>query len=185
MSAFMVDKEHVDLLVAVGIKGVRGRSVRPDHSWNRPSWYATDLSRLDPETVTTAMWRMERRQIDYTTADEVGAMLVATNLDSIHARYPDTIEAPEETPGPIERYWEHEYRWADPRYVPTAVEALKAISCYEYQSCEHEGWEDSEAKRYCEALRDAVIHHLPGMDDAPWDWSAETIAERRAASLVA
>jgi hypothetical protein len=46
---------------------------------------------------------------------------------------------------------------------------LKAISCYEYQSCEHPGWRKSEAHAFCEALRDMAIGCLPGYDDAPWE----------------
>jgi hypothetical protein len=49
------------------------------------------------------------------------------------------------------------------------VVILKAIACYEYQSCEHPGWTTSEAHAFCEALRRRMIHHLPGYEEAPWE----------------
>lgn len=174
MSAFMVDKEHVDILIAVGVRGVSGQAASPDNAWSGVAWYvgggSGDFSR--------------RVRLDYTNADEVGAMLVATNLASIHARYPDTLDDPDATPGPIARYWDEAYRWTDPRVRPTAVEALKAIACFEYQSCEHDGWHTGEARQFCEALRHAVIAHLPGFSEAPWDWKPSDLAARRHGMVV-
>ncbi len=34
---------------------------------------------------------------------------------------------------------------------------LKVIDCYEYQACEHEGWKDSEARKFCAKLYRMVI----------------------------
>jgi hypothetical protein len=174
MSAFMVDKEHIDVLVAVGLRGPSGREVSPDTAWYRLTWYSAGVDGAE-----------ERHELDYTTADSVGEMLVSTNFESICSRYPDVMEDPTGTPGPLKRYWEAPYRWTDPRYRPTAVEALKAIGCFEYQSCEHAGWVDSEAKAFCESLRHSLINALPGMREAPWDWSAEKLAELRAGRVVA
>ncbi len=49
------------------------------------------------------------------------------------------------------------------------VQILKAINCYEYQSCEHPGWQDSKARSICAALTAAVIHRLPGYSNAKWE----------------
>lgn len=168
----MVDREHIDVLIAVGLRGPSGRVVSPDTAWHRLSWYSPGP---DGEN--------ERHELDYTTADSVGEMLISTNFESICARYPDVMEDPENTPGPIARYWEAPYRWTDPRCRLTAVEALKAIACFEYQSCEHAGWAGSEAKAFCDSLRQSVIHALPGMREAPWDWKPSDLAARRG-SLV-
>lgn len=48
------------------------------------------------------------------------------------------------------------------------VKGLKLIDCYEYQSCEHPEWSDSEAKRICAQLRSICIRRLAGYDAAPW-----------------
>jgi len=53
------------------------------------------------------------------------------------------------------------------RLSPVAV--LKACSCYEYQSCEHPGWETSEAKRLIDSITQAAIAALPGYQDAAWE----------------
>ena len=53
--------------------------------------------------------------------------------------------------------------------MPSPVAVLKAISCYEYQSCEHPGWHTSEARQFCSVLRDHMISMLPGYDDAQWE----------------
>jgi hypothetical protein len=50
----------------------------------------------------------------------------------------------------------------------TPVELLKAVDCLEYQSCEHEGWNKSEAKKECERLRAIATRNLPGYNEAPW-----------------
>lgn len=35
----------------------------------------------------------------------------------------------------------------------TPIEILKAADCYEYQACEHPGWDTSVAKDICDAIR--------------------------------
>ena len=49
---------------------------------------------------------------------------------------------------------------------PLAV--LKAISSYEYQTCEMPNWDTSEARTFCTNLREHLISHLPGYDAHPW-----------------
>jgi DNA-binding winged helix-turn-helix (wHTH) protein len=51
---------------------------------------------------------------------------------------------------------------------PDPVVILKLIGYYERQSCGHQGWETSEARKFCEDLRLACIRSLPGYDAAPW-----------------
>ena len=50
-----------------------------------------------------------------------------------------------------------------------AVQVLKAIQCYRYQSCEHPGWENSDARRWIDRLESDAIANLPGYDDADWE----------------
>ena len=58
--------------------------------------------------------------------------------------------------------------------LPTPVQAIKLVHCYEYQSCEHDGWETSEAHRFTTALLSSLEHSLPGYDDAPWEWVGDS-----------
>lgn len=56
-------------------------------------------------------------------------------------------------------------------YVPTIrnIFALaKQVNCYEYQSCEHEGWESSKAYKMCQAIKEGLLRNHPDYEAAPW-----------------
>lgn len=46
-------------------------------------------------------------------------------------------------------------RWAKPAKW-TDAKAVRYLSCLFYQSCEHEGWEDSKAKKYIMSAKSAL-----------------------------
>jgi hypothetical protein len=50
----------------------------------------------------------------------------------------------------------------------TVAELLNAIRGYQYQTCEHPGWDRSQAKAFCDALQQRLIATLPGYTDGPW-----------------
>ena len=54
------------------------------------------------------------------------------------------------------------------------VELLSALACYEYQACETEDWESTEAAAFCRALRKELISRLSGYSEAPWEITPET-----------
>ena len=86
-------------------------------------------------------------------------MLHRENALSVNYRY---ASHPAEMP--------HLFKWPDINQAPlmTPVQAIKAAQCLRYQSCEHPGWDDSEASRFCERVISAAISMLPGYDAAPW-----------------
>lgn len=96
--------------------------------------------------------------------DAAGAMLWRENYKSVGYRYDERHGGQDDTP---------EYRHATVRLnlrsVPTLVALFKALDCYEYQSNEHPGWRESEAFRFCDYLRSALVRLLPGYRDAPWN----------------
>lgn len=140
MSAFIVGKVHIDALVQAGLTFSRHDRMR---------WYL-------PASGTQRCYH----ELDHTTVDAVGRMLWAENVTSWRYRYPDGPLVAEGT----------DYTFPVTRAKRlSAVETLKAVSCYEYQSCEHPGWETSEAKAFCDALRMRAIHGLPGYEDAAWE----------------
>jgi hypothetical protein len=104
-------------------------------------------------------------------------MLASANLASVTYRYPDLLQNPADTPGPVEQWWwtaPYRYRQARPDIIPgRAVIVLASVACYEYQACEHPEWETSNARAFCEALRHTAIEHLPGYSDAPWGWTRD------------
>ena len=154
MSAFMVNKEHIDCLVSAALSA--------DH-WNRFSYYHDG----------------ERHIVEYAEADATGQMLWNENILSINHRYPDTVANLAACPGKIadaENGFVYRYGQLPAPVNPVVV--LSAIACYEYQTCEHPTWEQSAAFAFCQALRRQMIHQLPGYKEAPW--SIENRAQYRA-----
>ena len=125
MSAWIVSKKHIDLLVTARVE------------------YITD-----PVVPT-----------------EFGKMLWEENHRSVNIRYS------EHTPTP-------DYQWqpidlAD--YPPLCI--LKQIACYDYQTCESDDWNETEAYKAVTALAEAVKNRNGLSDDysgereydnAPW-----------------
>jgi hypothetical protein len=137
MSAFLVTRTHIDLLVFAWSKASGGRREA--------------IQFWDPAT---------ERRIEIETDSDLGRMLWRENMLSLAARYDDPIDQPT-----LDAY---SYTYRGSFLQTSVVTMLKAIACYEYQACEHEGWNTSKSKAYCEALRDGLISKLPGYSDAPW-----------------
>jgi hypothetical protein len=99
----------------------------------------------------------------------LGKMLWRENVKSLRARYhgPDYEDEHCDQDAEVEAYAFRQLHGVKP--LPLA----KIIDCYDYQSCEHEGWETSEARALCTAIQNAMNlpakhHDLPGWKDAPW-----------------
>lgn len=159
MSAFVVDKTHIDALVTAGLSGPRRYG---DMRWLWPELSAEDERDAyeagqpwGPRAVELAQERTHFLTDE--TAGRVGAMLWAENRASVNHRYD-------------EDEWEPPYEFKRLGGTVDPVIVLKAIACYEYQSCEHPDWERSEAHTFVRALEAKMIRSLPGYDDAPgWD----------------
>lgn len=168
MSAFVVSKDHIDAMVQAGLSGSSFKL-----TWRHDG---------------------EHHELTHANADQVGAMLWAENVASVEHRYSPPgreaiygegweSEADFDLPGkyrvetiapgvaPIEvPEWIGGYTFPLGRVKQLApVAVLKAIDCFEYQSCEHPEWEGSEARAFCEALRDDMIGRLPGYSEADWE----------------
>ena len=103
-------------------------------------------------------------------ANEVGAMLWAENHRSVNARYNESTPVPEYT---FER-----------RGTVSPGGVAKAVNCYEYQSCEHDGWRGSAAFEFCAALTGEMARKLPGYEDAPWGFEEENTPRQVGISLL-
>ncbi len=93
---------------------------------------------------------------------------------SVSYRYP--TDTPDALPGTVgERANSYTYRpFFLVRGSLKAVEAIKAVNCLEYQSCEHPEWESSLAHRICQEIKSAAVHDLPGYDNAAWELNRES-----------
>jgi hypothetical protein len=158
MSAWIVSKAHIDALVSDAAR----RGFDGPFAWQHDG-----------------TWHVLPRD-DAARATEVGRMLWNENLRSIHARYPDTIDGGM-YPGPIDFTSSsvRKYEYESTRELPE-VWTYKALRCYDYQTCEHNEWEQSESFAFCTALsriltgilgydEDSETDEGPaGWDDAPW-----------------
>lgn len=163
MSAYIVSLAHVRQMVKLARYGPA------DLAWRYPgdSWYAPAWEYRVPDGIVQAS-AMEQ------SPDRLVAMLVDECVRSVSYRYPD--DTPDTLPGPVDRYYLDRDRLAfeRPRSHATAAEGIILVSGYEYQSCEHPGWFDSEARAFCGSLRDVLVNTLPAVRIADgWAWDTE------------
>lgn len=148
MSAWLVEREHIDVLMAYGLSDPA----------NKLYWRIDGDQPFAAENV---------RELTYETATAIGAMLWQENVASLCFRYEsDTAEMYGQV---------FEYAYRDPHYVLSHREALQAVACLEYQSCEHDGWESSEAKRCLDAIQGRAISKLY---EGPWGWDKDALAAK-------
>lgn len=128
---------------------------------------------------TKASYYVEATQcrVDITrvNATEVGRILLTENERSIYSRYTDCSPGSDNRPGTIgEDAQTYDFkRWPS---AISAVSVLKACSCFDYQACETDDYEQTLAHTIIDAIRRSAIRKVPGYDDAQgWDdFSRET-----------
>lgn len=161
MSAFIVSKCHIDALITLGMR--RAWPHAPALSWSR---------------IFDKYESSSTRHLNSETQDDTGQMLVDCCVASVAYRYQVAgARYHEQLPGPIDNYYVKPYHWQPVHITPTAVQGLKLIHCYEYQSCEHPEWKESEGRSFCKSLEHNLIGCLDGYEAA--DWSYVTEDERR------
>lgn len=169
MSAFVVDKQHIDLLVRAALNACPTRYAGDGC---RLSWWRVD------EQGEYAGWRelnchAETMEDDnykaYFTPSQLGQILVSENVRSVHHRYPDDDPDLGELPGPIDAYYMAPYIYSDPGRTLTPGEVFRAIDCLDYQSCEHEDWRNSEAFAFLTSLRKAYCDQVADAEKAAWE----------------
>lgn len=168
MSAFIVSKTHIDLLVRAAIEA----GSPSDHF----RWWLVD------ENGDYAGWRELDEYHGFgpelsgrsskVGPDFLGQLLVDENVRSVSYRY----DGLDDLPGPVTEYWRNPYDYEDPLYTLTPGEVFAAIDCLDYQSCEHDEWRKSEAFAFLETLRNAYCRKLSG--DAPLSFDEEWLAEQ-------
>jgi hypothetical protein len=97
-----------------------------------------------------------------TSAYDLGKLLYEANVDSMIARYGEDFDKDDGT-GRSYTYTERAGS------LLTAVAFLKALDCLEYQSCEIDHWEKSEAYEVINELRRRAVKFLPGYEAAAWE----------------
>lgn len=165
MSAYIISKRHLDALVAAAQHYTKDVGLR----WTNGSHTKVYTN----NAVETQVWNgqaMSWSMIAYNAhgEDALGGLLWSENQQSVAERYPDDHEGTWPGPCGLTTADILAYTYTPPQRMPSPVEALKLLACYEYQACEHREWKQSAAKAICEQLRSAFISALPGYDEAPW-----------------
>ncbi|MFA5130647.1 MAG: DUF262 domain-containing protein [Patescibacteria group bacterium] len=145
---------------------------------NAPEWledFFRQLERLAERCEKQIMWKAKKsrkklgEQSGMNDIVKVAMMLWNENIKSVQDRYNERERS--NLPGTIadgQSGYKITPEAFDIRFEIDPVQVLRSIACYEYQSCEHAGWEKSEAKNFCNSLKDKAINTLPGYDIARW-----------------
>lgn len=110
----------------------------------------------------------DRDKLD--TTDKVVEVLVRANLKSLAARYGDEEDTEEnelfiaETKDMARRDW----------HVPP-LDIIKSCHCFDYQSCEFEGWHKSLAYRVSVEIVQSATRKLAGYESAQWGFTTENL----------
>jgi hypothetical protein len=120
------------------------------------------VSKQDIDILVTAIAGLPGGAI--VNPDELGRLLWRENVASVDYRYNLAKRRPLELAGynlAVETYTHQPLAaW------PAAVARIAA--CYDYQSCEHDGYQASEARQFYLRIAAAFPETLPGYDDMPW-----------------
>lgn len=168
MSAYMVSKVQIDLLVRAAIK--LGSPSEPFRWWkvNEAGEYA-GWHEIDEYSEGN---EQEGAHITKLSPSQVGQILVSENFKSVSYRY----DSEDDLPGPNDAYYVGPYVYEDPLYTFTAGQAFAAIDNLDYQSCEHDEWPRSEAYALLRSIRHEYCRKLQG--DSPWGFDEEWLAEQ-------
>jgi len=147
------------------------------------------------------LWRGKVRKVGLADRDRLCSLLATENDKSLRARYPDSfkdlgakakkdkltffpigkLNMPKLDPIVVEVATDHYgqatgfYLYdnvANARKLYDSAQIYKAVQCYEYQSCEHDGWLTSEAHAICLSLRayygDRLLSAAKVLERAEW-----------------
>lgn len=143
MSAYLCDDRHVNALISFAAQQENGSGL---------TYY------FNGESI--------RVQSDH-ECQKAAEVLKAENLRSLAARYEDT-DTLKEQPITFERNFFMSWQ-----PLKLAVQILKACDCYDYQACESDDYEQTEAHALVDGIRSRAIGSLPGYEEAEWGWPTE------------
>jgi hypothetical protein len=138
------------------------------------------LRRRVPPCVWTERQSCRRYERRGAHAVAAGQLLLSENIRSVEGRYPDTSAEAGNLPGSDAYYW---LPYVFEPVVPDAVrtgrlvrvgvgpvltyaQLVNALRGYCYQSCEPGDWLQTEAYAVVTALREKLLAHLPGVEEA-------------------
>lgn len=165
MSAHVVSKFDIDLLVRAAVHGGRGaerfRWWKVDEDGDYVGWREID---------EFAERNVHPSPYEKVSPSQLGQMLVDACVASVGYRYQDTDPDRGDLPGPTDAYYMGPYVYENPGYTLSPGEVFRTIDYYDYQSCEHPDWRKSEAYAFLRSLRESYCAKVAGYESAPWGW---------------
>ena len=123
------------------------------------------VSKLHIDYLVTAVIAAE---LSTDTPDEIGRKLWRECLLSVASRYPDDEDGSRPGPADFQDSDVLTYTWTETPVLSGGALG-KTVACYRYQSCEHEGWDNSEACELTAKLY-APVQDDPYPESVPWGW---------------
>ena len=117
---------------------------------------------VTPKHIAAIVGSTMAAPFNHAAAQHMAETLAQANADGIDARYP----GPSPTPPVVVDDAEMRRYHAKP-LKPVAL--LKALTCLEYQCCEAQGWEGTEACKTISMIRAGAVVRLAGYSEAAWD----------------
>lgn len=93
-----------------------------------------------------------------TTPQALGELLYNANVRSLEARY-----------GADHGLGSYAYKFKRVLTSPNAVQILKACSCYDYQACEVDDYQQTKAADIIDQIRADALRAVPGYQEAAWE----------------
>ena len=109
-----------------------------------------------------AVYAARLRILGWADPNPIGEMLHAENVASVNYRYGEST---------VSKFAMCEWAAFQPF---SQVQILKAARCLRYQSCEHPGWQESDACKIVQAIISHAAHSLPGYEAAEWEITPPT-----------
>jgi hypothetical protein len=155
MSAYQVSSDHLAYLVGV-LANVC--SDRRGYVTLRTSEQPAD-GRIGSKDICGGVWYELHPEMGRDDRRLVFHRLSRENARSVGYRYGEEPFLVPYSPGEM-------FPIVALRSMADVVQAIKALDCYEYQACEHPGWEAGEVHGWLVALRRYLIRRIPGFADA-------------------
>lgn len=166
MSAHVVSQPNIDVLVHAA------ETIAQSGDAQTMAWWIPDEN--GRYTAWRVLWPSRMGGQSQVMSGELGQMLWDENVRSVRHRYPDDYALPGDTDMP----WIIPYKQQPVPFKLTPGEVFQTIDYYSYQTCEHPGWEVSEAFSFCRHLRGLWCKRVPGYAETPWGWEHGDIARR-------
>ena len=127
------------------------------------------VNRFDIDILVTAYAGLHPHGAKLLNLTRVGRDLLTENVKSFEACYhvhgrPKRHEMRNEMARGL--LFARAYRFTRRRAKPAAI--AKLVRCYDYQACEHDGYEASTAKMVADALIARYPESLPDYEGMPW-----------------